>query len=133
MQEKVGTVQGEAEADAEQARRDQRHPGAVVSVVSMDVLHIEWREFVRQGSAEEGVHENPSTLLRARALLECGLQHWLKVFACAGKTLGGCSQFQGQKGFDILRFVSKVTLVDIQAFRSHTFRAAADYAYAAAP
>src|ERR1019366_1280550 len=49
--QQIGAVQGEAEADSEQAGSGQGHPRSEVSVVSVDVLDLERRQlFCQRGS-----------------------------------------------------------------------------------
>ena len=76
VQQQVGTVQRKAEPDSEQPRRHQGHPGSEVSMVSVDMFHLEGRQFVGQGGSEQSVAESAEMLAAASiAFLERGLQY----------------------------------------------------------
>jgi len=68
--QQIGAVQGETEADSEQTRSDQRHPRSEVSVMSVNVLHIQRSQFLRHCRAHQRVTQRANSQTRRTSAVE---------------------------------------------------------------
>ena len=84
VQQQVGTVQGQAVVDVEQAGRDHRDPGREISVVHVDVADSASLQLQRVAGAQQGVQQRACPARRRLAALRQHAQKNVRQQAALG-------------------------------------------------